>query len=87
MNENEKMIVQLVSDMSFIKAKLIGDVDTLKEDVKNIESKLEKESEKVSEILMLKERVSKLESIITWASRGIVGAVVVAILGVLFTIK
>lgn len=88
MNENDRMIMQLAQDIAFIKATLIGDISTMKEDIKNIESKLEKESEKTAEIVALKtripaleDRLAKVESNNLWITRAFITAIISVIVG------
>lgn len=87
MNENEKMIMQLAQDVAFIKATLIGDVAAMKDDIKNIQSKLEKETEKTFEIAIIKDRVTKLESLVSWVVKLIVGSVITAVLSIIMFVK
>lgn len=65
MNEQDNIILQLARDVSYIKGTLIGDMNTMKENIKSIEKKLEKESEKssekISKIFEVESRLNNVE--------------------------
>lgn len=66
MNEQDNIILQLAKDVSYIKGTLIGDMNTMKENIKSIENKLEKESEKssekISKIFEVESRLNNVEN-------------------------
>lgn len=66
MNEQDNIILQLAKDVSYIKGTLIGDMNTMKENIKSIEKKLEKESEKssekISKIFEVESRLNNVEN-------------------------
>lgn len=83
MNENEKMIMQLSKDMATVMAILTGDLATMKDDVKAIQSELKQQSEKTSEITALRDRIAKLESTHIWFTRTILGLVIAAVMSLI----
>lgn len=87
MNEQDNLILQLARDVSYIKGTLIGDMNTMKENIKSIENKLEKESEKssekISKIFELESRLNNMENQLkqqknsnTWIVRFVSGTVI-----------
>lgn len=87
MNENEKMILKLSEDVAIIKAIVTGDLTTMKDDIKEIQSELKQQSEKTSEISALRDRVANLESSHVWFIRTIMGLVLTGVVGVILVIK
>lgn len=87
MNENEKIMMKMSSDIATIMATLNGDFKTMKEDIKEIQSELRQQSEKTSEITALRDRLTKVESTHVWYNRTIIGFVLGGIISLVMSVK